>query len=84
MRVLRIKHGQSVLQKTVRNMSTKDNPGTLPVNLYLTEQSTSRPLISVQLDSQTRDRQLEKRIQSIMCTPGKVFFILLQMRHPAA
>ena len=24
-------------------MSTKDNPGTLPVDLYLTEQSTSQP-----------------------------------------
>ena len=39
----RIKHGQSVAQKTVRNMSTKDNPGTLPINLYLTEQPTSQP-----------------------------------------
>ena len=44
MRVWRIKHGQSGPQKTVRNMSTKDNPGTLPVNLYLTEQSTSQPI----------------------------------------
>lgn len=26
--------GKSVPQKTVRNLSTKDNPGTLPVNLY--------------------------------------------------
>ena len=25
-------------------MSTKDNPGTLPVNLYLTEQSNSQPI----------------------------------------
>ena len=32
-----------VPQKTVRNMSTKDNPGTLPINLYLTEQPTSQP-----------------------------------------
>ncbi|CAH3141336.1 unnamed protein product [Porites evermanni] len=39
----RIKHGQSVAQKTVRNMSTKDNPGTLPINLYLTERPTSQP-----------------------------------------
>ena len=29
--------------KTVRNMSTKDNPGTLSMNLYLTEQPTSQP-----------------------------------------
>ena len=33
-----------VPQKTVRNMSTKDNPGTLPINLYLTEQPTSQPI----------------------------------------
>ena len=44
MRDWRIKHGQSIPQKTVRNMSTKDNPGTLPVNLYLTEQSTSHSI----------------------------------------
>lgn len=43
MRDWRIKHGQSVAQKTVRNMSTKDNPGTLPMNLYLTEKPTSQP-----------------------------------------
>ena len=27
----------------MRNISTKDNPGTLPINLYLTEQPTSQP-----------------------------------------
>ena len=27
-------------------MSTKDNPGTLPINLYLTEQPTSQPFDS--------------------------------------
>lgn len=43
MRDWQIKHGQSVPQKTVRNMSTKDNPGTVPINLYLTEQPTSQP-----------------------------------------
>ena len=42
MRDWRIKHGQSVPQKTARNMSAKDNPGTLPVNLYLTDQPTSQ------------------------------------------
>ncbi len=34
MRNWRAMHGQSVPQKTVRNMTTKDNPGTLPINLY--------------------------------------------------
>ena len=37
-------YGQSVLQKTVRNMTTKDNPGTLPINLYATDPLTLQPL----------------------------------------
>ena len=43
MRDWRLKHGQSVAQKPVRNMSTKDNPGTLPMNLHLTEQPKGQP-----------------------------------------
>ena len=39
-----MKYGQSVPQKTVRNMSTKDNPGTLPINLYAQVQPTTTPL----------------------------------------
>ena len=37
-------YGQSVPQKTVRNMTTKDNPGTLPINLYVTDSPTVQPL----------------------------------------
>ena len=37
-------YGQSVLQKTVRNMKTKDNPGTLPINLYAADSLTLQPL----------------------------------------
>lgn len=44
MRDWRIKYGQSVPQKTVRKMSTKDNSGTLPINLYAQAQLTSEPL----------------------------------------
>jgi hypothetical protein len=33
----RVEYGQSVPQKTVRNMTVKDNPGTLPVILYQVE-----------------------------------------------
>ena len=39
-----MKYGQSVPQKTVRNMSTKNNPGTLPINLYAQVQPTITPL----------------------------------------
>ena len=60
MRDWRIKHGQSVPQKTVRNMSTKDNPGTLSINLYLTEQRSLRVshLISVRLERSKEKQQL--------------------------
>lgn len=44
MRTWRSTYGQSVPQKTVRNLSTKDNPGTLPVNLYVTDPPKSIPV----------------------------------------
>ena len=31
-------------QKTVRSMTTKDNPGPLPINLYVADSSTVQPL----------------------------------------
>ena len=34
----------SVPQKTVRNMTTKDNPGTLPINLYAADSPPVEPL----------------------------------------
>ena len=37
-------------------MSTKDNPGTLPMNLYLTEQPSSQPF-----DFGILERSKEKR-----------------------
>ena len=40
----RVEHGQSVRQMTVRNFSTKDKPGTLPLNVYLLEEPTPHPL----------------------------------------
>ena len=39
-----MKYGKSVPQKIVRNMSTKDNPDTLPINLYAQVQPTITPL----------------------------------------
>ena len=44
MRNWRVIHGQSVPQKTVRNMTTKDNPGTLPINLYAVGPPNVQPL----------------------------------------
>jgi len=44
MRNWRALYGQSVPQKTVRNMTTKDNPGILPINLYAADSLTVQPL----------------------------------------
>ena len=44
MRNWRAMYGQSVLQKTVRNMTTNDNLGTLPINLYAADSLTAQPL----------------------------------------
>ena len=44
MRNWRAMYGQSVPQKTVRNVTTKDYPGTLPINLYAADSLTVQPL----------------------------------------
>lgn len=49
MRNWRAEHGQSVPQKTVRSMSTRDNPGTLPINLYACEPPRVKPVDLTQL-----------------------------------
>ena len=40
----REEYGQSVRQVTVRNKSTKDNPGTLPINCYVEKTTHARPV----------------------------------------
>ena len=44
MRNWRAMYGQSVSQKKVRNMTTKDIPGTLPIYLYAADSPTVQPL----------------------------------------
>lgn len=44
MRKWRAEYGQSVRQLTVRNKSTKDNPGTLPINCYTTQPRDPQPV----------------------------------------
>lgn len=44
MRIWRAEHGQSVRQLTVRNLSTKDKPGTLPLNCYALRPDAPQPL----------------------------------------
>ena len=89
MRDWRIKHGQSVPQKTVRNMSTKDNPGTLSINLYITEQPTSQPIDFGKIEEvqgetvvSARERG-ERRGQVILSNRLVTLSILPQMLHLA-
>lgn len=44
MRNWRAMYGQSVPLKNVRNMTTKDNPRTLPINLYAADSPNVQPL----------------------------------------
>ena len=50
-----MKYGQSVPQKTLRNMSTKDNPDTLAINLYAQAQPTITPLDSSKIAEDGQD-----------------------------
>ena len=50
-----MKYGQSVPQKTAGNTSTKDNPYTLPLNLYTQVQPTITPLDFSQIAEDRQD-----------------------------
>ena len=58
MRNWRAVHVQSVPQNTVRNMTTKDNPGTLPINLWAhhTSSQIRRPSFSTTNATERSDR----------------------------
>ncbi|CAB4044859.1 Hypothetical predicted protein, partial [Paramuricea clavata] len=57
MRKWRAEFGQSVRQVTVRNKSTKDNPGTLPINCYAAKPSQPRPVNFLQLEMTAEQEQ---------------------------
>ena len=44
MRTWKAEYGQSVRQQTVRNMTTKDSPGTLPLNCYESKEADPKPV----------------------------------------
>ena len=75
---------------TVRNMSTKDNPGTLPINLCLTEQPASQlfdfsAIGEVQEETAVTARQWKERIGlATSSSLLETLFTLFQMAdHPA-
>lgn len=67
MRQWRAEYGQSVPQKTVRNMTTKDNPGTLPINLYERPQASVKPLDFTRM--QLRDATSQNKEAPHLSTP---------------
>ena len=86
MRNWRAVYGQSVPQKTVRNMTTKDNPGTLPINLYAAESPIEEPLDFSVLSkeaadptSQTGPAETLYKVDQIVCVkdPHQLFIIAL-------
>ena len=51
MRKCREEFGQNVRQVTVRDKSTKDNPGTLPINCYVEKPTQSLPVDLAHLET---------------------------------
>ena len=84
MRNWRAVYGQSVPQKTVRNMTTKDNPGNMPINLYSAESLIEEPLDFTVLSEEATDSASQKgtaetlyKISQIVCVkdPHKLFIL---------
>ncbi|CAB3984408.1 Hypothetical predicted protein [Paramuricea clavata] len=76
MRDWRMKYGQSVPQNTVRNMSTKDNLGTLPINLYALAQPASEPLeFSKITENGTQTDTHHGNTHNILHSTGDVVFL---------
>ena len=72
----RMKNGQSVPQNTVRNMSTKDNPGTLPINLYAQAQPASEPLeFSKITENGTQTDTHHANTHNLLHSTGDVVFL---------
>ena len=78
----------------MRNVSTKDNPGTLPMNFYLREQPTSQPfdfgkIGEVQRETTEkvittgRERGRKERSQVILSNRLVTLSILPEMLHLA-
>ena len=73
MRNWRAVHGQSVPQKTVRNMTTKDNPGTLPINLYAVGPPDVQPLDLTKLGDHHSVQQMpQKEVTEFLYTSNQI------------
>jgi len=66
-------HGQSVPQKTVRNMTAKDNPGTLPINLYAVGPPDVQPLDLTKLGDHHSVQQMpQKEMTEVLFTSNQI------------
>ena len=69
-------HGQSVSQKTVHNMTAKDNPGTLPINLYAVGPPDVRPLDLTKLGGHHSVQQMpQKEMTEVLRTSNQIVCI---------
>ena len=69
-------HGQSVPQKTVRNMTAKDNPGILPINLYSVGPPDVQPLDLTKLRDRHSVQQMpQKEVTEFLCTFNQIVFV---------
>ena len=73
MRNWRAVRGQSDPQKTVRNMTTKDNPGTLPINLYAVGPPDVQPLDLTKLGDHHSVQQMpQKEVTEFLYTSYQI------------
>ena len=73
MRNWRAVYSQSVPQKMVRNMMTKDNPGTLPINLYVVGPPDVQPLDLTKLGDHHSVHQMpQKEVTEFMYTSNQI------------
>lgn len=87
MRKWREEFGQSVRQVTMRNKSTKDNPGTQPINCYVENPTQPRPVDFAHLETTNQQSladssvpPLFKKQSFVIIKPGYQSTFLLQAR----
>ena len=73
MRSWRAVHGRSVPPKTVRNMTTKHNPGTLAINLYAVSPPDVQPLDLTKLGHHHSVQQMPQiEVTEFLCTSNQI------------
>ncbi len=79
MRSWRAEFGQSVRQQSVRNMTTKDATGTLPLNCYEAKMPDPKPMDFTRLDLEQRDQTDERNLSKVLYPMSSV--VCVQKGH---